>query len=139
MLNNWDKLLPDWKIPPQTIAIILLKSQFDLNLETNLINQEKDRLLHYFLTLGETLKRVNHPHLTEVISPKDGTPQYSRRGELIFDLVATVHHSLRFDFSRTVQGCKVLNHPLWGTAVYPGLFLSDAPISELQSIFVHQK
>ncbi|TRU76152.1 MAG: hypothetical protein EWV47_06990 [Microcystis viridis Mv_BB_P_19951000_S68] len=71
--------------------------------------------------------------LTEIICPKAGTPQYSKKGEAHFDLVATVHHSLGFNFS-TVKGCKTLLHPRWHTAVYPGLFLSGTTAVAVESI-----
>lgn len=136
MLNNWEKLLPDWRIPPQSIAIVLIKAQFPLDSENRYIEAEKDRLLHQFLLLGETFKQAIHQQgfMTEVISPKDGKPQYSGAGQLTFDLVATVNYSLGFKFDRTVKGCKILKHPLWENAVYPGIFLSDAPKSQLQLI-----
>ena len=136
MIDNWERLLPDWKVPPQTIALVLLNSQFPLDSEGEFVEQEKDRLLQQFFALGEAFNLVSHQwgFLTEMISPKDGMPQYSTKGKLIFDLVATVHHLLGFKFSRTVKGCQVLKHPAWQTAVYPGLLLSVATVPEVQSI-----
>jgi hypothetical protein len=136
MLDNWERLLPDWQIPPQTLVVVLLKSQFPLDREGELIEVEKDRLLQHFQKLGQSfyLASQQKGFLTEIVSPKDGTPQYSRRGEAHFDLVAAVHHSLGFNFSRTVQGCKVVKHPVWQGAVYPGLFLSGATVATVESI-----
>lgn len=136
MMDHWAKLLPNWKITPQTIVLVLLKSQFPLDREGKFIKLEKDRLLKHFLILGESFYVASERRgfLTEIISPKDGTPQYSPQGTLIFDLVAAVHYSLGFDFFRTVKGCKVLKHPVWQTAVYPGLFLSTATASDVKDI-----
>ncbi len=136
MIDNWEKLLPDWKVPPQTIVLILLKSRLPLDGEGEFIELEKERLLHRFLEWGKVFYSTGHQggFLTEIISPKDGTLQYSKKGQLIFDLVATVHYSLGFDFSKTAEGCKVLEHPVWQTAVYPGLFLSEATATVVKSI-----
>ena len=136
MVDNWERLLPDWKVAPQTIVLVLLKSQFPLDSEGEFIQAEIDRLIKQFFQSGNSFHLASHQKgfLTEIISPKDGTPQYSRRGNAHFDLVAAVHHSLRFNFSRTVNGCKVLQHPVWQTAVYPGLFLSEATVTVVESI-----
>lgn len=136
MIDNWDKLLPDWSVPPQTIILVLLNSHFSLDGEGKLIEREKDRLLKQFMALGESFALASQQRgiIAEIISPKDGTPQYSTQGDLIFDLVATVHHSLGFDYFRTLLGCQLLKHPVWQTAIYPGLFLSEATIVEVQSI-----
>lgn len=134
--DNWQKLLPSWKIVPKTIVIILLKSRFTLDREREIITQEKDRLLKKFLSGGELFHSLSQQKgcLSEVISPKDGTPQHSTKGELNFDLVAIVRESLGFNFSKTKEGCKVLTHPEWRTSIYPGLFISEATEKVVQSI-----
>jgi hypothetical protein len=136
MVAHWKKLLPNWKVPPQTLVLILLKSQLPLDGEGEFVELEKDRLLHRFLEFGQTFYTMNHQRgfFSEIISPKDGTPQYSKKGQLIFDLVAIVHHSLGFDFLKTKGGCRAISHLVWQTAVYPGLFLSQATMETVQSI-----
>ena len=135
MVHNWEKLLPDWQVPPQTIVIVLINSQFPLDEEGELIEQEKDRLLKQFMQWGQSFHLMSQKQgfLTEIICPKEGIPQYSKKGDAHFDLVATVHHSLGFNFS-TVKGCKTLLHPRWHTAVYPGLFLSGTTAVAVESI-----
>lgn len=139
MMNNWNKLLPDWSVPPQAIVLVLLKSDFPLDGEGELVEQEKDRLLRQFMALGKFFALASQQRgiIAEIISPKDGTPQYSTQGDLIFDLVAIVHHSLGFDYSFTLKGCQLLKHPVWQTAIYPGLFLSEATLVEVQSILTN--
>jgi hypothetical protein len=108
MIEYWEKLLPDWKVLPQTIVLILLKSQLPLDGEGEIVELEKDRLLHRFWEFGQIFDTKSHQQgfFSEIISPKDGTPQYSKKGQLIFDLVATVHHALGFDFSQTEGAVK---------------------------------
>ena len=133
MSEHWPDLLPDWAIAPQSVVLILLRARMSLAQEGLQIEAEKDRLLQEFWKIGEFLCQVicRHGYSSEIISPKDGLPQYSSPGTLRFDSVAAVNYSLSFPYARTAQGCKVLTHPQWQQAVYPGLLLSDAPSTEL--------
>lgn len=134
--GHWRKLLPDWKSVPQTMVILFLQSLYPLDGEGDAIEVEKQRLLDLFLQFGEAFYWVSQQRgiAAEIISPKDGTPTYSKRGELTFDLVATVHRSLEFKFSASEKGCKVLTHPEWETSFYPGLFLSEATQTDVQLV-----
>jgi hypothetical protein len=136
IVENWKTLLPGCKVPPQTLVLVLLKAQFPLNREGELIKAEKDRLLSQFLEWGKSFYLISQQQglFTEIISPQDGTPQYSKRGETNFDLVAVIHHLLGFNFSQTGKGCKVLEHPVWQAAVYPGIFLSEATGAAIEPI-----
>lgn len=40
--------LSDWKVPPQAIVLILLRSQLPLGGEREFVELEKDRLLYRF-------------------------------------------------------------------------------------------
>jgi hypothetical protein len=136
LVANWNRLLGNCKVRPQAIAIILFESRLVLDNDNDLIQQEKDHLLLQFLALGERFKRANTDRKlwSDVISPQDGKPLYSEPGDLIFDLVAIVHDALGLSFSRTAKGCKMLDHPLWNNAVYPGLFLAEITPQELNLI-----
>ena len=133
---HWHELLPDWTRQPETMVLVLLRSQFPLDPEGEEIQQEKDRLMKEFESWADYFYQNSQQQriLTEIISPKDGTPQYSTKGNLTFDSVAAVHFALGFDFLRTDKGCKVLKHPHWQTAVYPALILSDMSSVAVQSL-----
>lgn len=135
ILEHWHRLLPDWRVVPQSLVLILLRAQFSLEQEGILMEVEKDRLYRDFLKIAELLHQAIHDqgYLSEIISPKDGLPVQSAPGTLIFDSVAAVNYWLGFSYDRTAKGCKVLNHPQWQRAVYPGLLLSAAPLAVLQS------
>ena len=137
IIQNWKKLLPDWQIMPQSMIIVLLNSSMALDNEGELIESEKARLFTEFLELAQSFKlRISQANfVSEIISPKDGMPQNATKGDTHIDLVATVHHALGFEFSRTTKGCKVLEHPLWQTRVYPGILLSQATVKVLESLF----
>ena len=134
--THWLKLLPGWTIAPQMMVIVLLKAKYPLEEEGEKIAQEKNRLAARMSILGDEFYRICRQAgiLSEVISPKTGLPVYSQAGELNFDLVATVHSSLGYPSSKTPSNCKVLQHPTWQTAVYPGLFLSTASADNTQLI-----
>ncbi|MEY3828109.1 MAG: hypothetical protein RLZZ148_2936 [Cyanobacteriota bacterium] len=112
IIQSWKKLLPDWQIMPQSMIIILLNSSMALDDEGELIESEKARLFTEFLELAQSFKlRISQANfVSEIISPKDGMP-------------------------RTTKGCKVLEHPLWQTRVYPGILLSQATVKVLESLF----
>ena len=133
MSEHWPDLLPDWAIAPQSVVLILLRARMSLAQEGLEIEAEKDRLLQEFWKIGDFICQENYRHgySSEIISPKDGLPQYSSPGTLRFDSVAAVNYALRFPSARTAQGCKVLTHPQWQRAVYPGLLLSNSPPTKL--------
>ena len=130
MISNHSKLLPDWPIIPLTMVIVFLKAKYPLEEEDINIDREKQRLLQQFLDFGKSIYSACQQQnlLVEVISPQNGYPLYSSKGDLVFDLVTIVHDSLNFKIFPTNQGCKVLQHPFWNTAVYPGLILSTASL-----------
>jgi hypothetical protein len=133
MIEHWPDLLPDWAIAPQSVVLILLRAQVSLAQEGLEIEEEKDRLLQEFWKIGEFFRQENcrQGYSSEIISPKDGLPYYSAPGTLRFDSVAAVNYALSFPYARTEYGCKVLTHPQWQQAVYPGLLLSNAPPTKL--------
>lgn len=127
ILENHSRLLPRCKFYPQIMVIILLEAKIYLEQTNQQVQQEKQRLKKEFLQLGENIRTVaqGKKWLIEVIDPQDGKPIYSASGETTFDIVSVVHDSLGFKFNDTNNNCKLLNHPLKKTAIYPNLLLSD--------------
>jgi len=138
MVDHWPEILPDWTLPPQTIIICLWPSQVPLDVDGPPQRQEKDRLLSQFVTWGQGVMQQPLPpgHDLAIISPQDGKPLFSPAGNTHIDLVATVHHCLGLSFRRTPDGCKVLIHPQWRSAVYPGLAMTTLPRADA-SLFFH--
>ncbi|MGP0129475.1 MAG: methylmalonic aciduria and homocystinuria type D protein [cyanobacterium endosymbiont of Rhopalodia musculus] len=127
VIENYSRLLPEYKFYPQTMVIILLEAEISLEKTNQQVQQEKQRLKKEFLKLGENIRAVaqREKWLIEVIDPQDGKPINSASGEITFDIVSVVHNSLGFRFNKTNNSCKLLNHPLKETAIYPNLILSD--------------
>jgi hypothetical protein len=136
LVANRKRLLPDWTILPQSMAIIFLKSQLPLDQKTAQVEQEKEQLLSKIFRFGERFKKVSNQKgfFGEVISPQDGKPQYSKPGELSFDLVAIANSALGLSFHETAKGCKMLEHPRWKNSVYPGLLIAEISPQALKMI-----
>lgn len=116
---------------------MLLRSQYPLEEEGQAIETEKERLLPEFLELSGKLRELCFQQggfLLEAICPKQGTPIYSATGELMVSLVSVVHQLLGFEFFPTIKGCRVLKHPRWQTALYPGLLLSQSSGAVIEPI-----
>lgn len=64
-------------------------------------------------------------YLSDLIDPRTGYPQLSRPGEIPHDDTAVVQALLGFPVMHNT--CSVLEHPSWGSAVYPGILMSSAP------------
>ncbi|MFM1841366.1 MAG: hypothetical protein RLZZ490_97 [Cyanobacteriota bacterium] len=138
MVKHWPDIVPNWPGSPQAIAVCLLQSQVPLDRDGSPQRREKDRLLQRFLTWGDRLRQRQLPpcHQLVLISPQDGKPLFSPVGNSHIDLVATVHQCLGLPFVRTAAGCKVLIHPQWRSAIYPGLAMTTMPMAEA-SLFFH--
>ncbi|MEM9538072.1 MAG: hypothetical protein AAGA60_01010 [Cyanobacteria bacterium P01_E01_bin.42] len=130
LLEHQPQLLPGFPAIPETVAIALFQAKAELATESEAIAQEKDRLLEQFLFLANTVRETSNFPI-EIICPKSGFPLYSQQGEKHFDIVTIVHQSLNLTFESTRDRCKVFSYLDWQTAVYPGLFLAAAPISEV--------
>ncbi|MGL5035758.1 MAG: hypothetical protein ACRC6M_18380, partial [Microcystaceae cyanobacterium] len=125
--QNWAELLPDWSNSPQTLIIICLRANHNLKLEGKAIADEKDRLFDAFQEVAKVIESLAQQNgiLIESICPKSGFPNHTQAGHLVFDLVNILHECLVFNFKRTEKGCKILSHPQWQQAIYPGLLISD--------------
>ncbi|CCQ53803.1 hypothetical protein CWATWH0402_4248 [Crocosphaera watsonii WH 0402] len=132
--NNSSLLLPEWHIVPKTAVIILLYSFIPLETSNRQVELEKQRLREEFLTLSKRIKITFQKQgtLIAIIDPQDGKPINSPASQLSFDIIAVVHQLLNFSFYQ-IHGCKVLNHPIQQTAIYPSLLLSDVDITITKS------
>ena len=125
--QNLERILPDWKIPILWVVIVLQQSRYELVEKTPEVEQEKERLREKFLRFGFdvafNLRDRNYP--SNLIDPRTGYPLLSRPGEILHDDTAVVQALLGFPIMR--NKCRVLEHPRWGTAVYPSTLLTSAP------------
>ncbi len=135
IIQHREELLPDWVAPPQTMIFIFFQCQCPLD-GTDLAQEqlEKDRLLSEFNQLGLSFYAAcsNRGIVSEIICPKNGFPQYSRKGKNIFSIQTIVVRHLPL-FKKATQGCGLI-HPSWGRAVYPCLILSLASEEQIKPL-----
>ncbi|MGB5596645.1 MAG: methylmalonic aciduria and homocystinuria type D protein [Crocosphaera sp.] len=136
MLENLYKLLPECNFYPKTVVIILLYSPIPIDSISQQVQEEKQRLKEEFLKLANNIKLTaqQKKYFIDIIDPQDGKPINSGAGTINFDIIAVVHDLLGFSFQNTNDGCKVLNHPIQKSAIYPSIFLSDATLNEMNFI-----
>lgn len=126
--QNLERVFPDWVLPVTTcrVVVVLQQSRYPLADSAPHIEREKDRLRERFINFGSDVVRNlrDRGFLTDLIDPRTGYPQLSRPGEIPHDDTAVVKALLGFPILH--NSCSVLEHPSWGSAVYPGILMSSA-------------
>ncbi|MDP8962409.1 MAG: methylmalonic aciduria and homocystinuria type D protein [Cyanobacteriota bacterium] len=127
IVQNLERVLPDWNVPVLWVAIILQQSRYELVECTPEVEREKERLREKFMRFGfdVAFNLRDRGFLSNLIDPRTGYPLLSRPGEIPHDDTAVVKALLGFPIIR--NRCRVLEHPLWGKAVYPSTLLTSAP------------
>lgn len=125
--QNLERVLPGWDLPVLWVVIVLQQARYELVETTPEIEQEKERLREKFLRFGFevvfTLR--DRGFSSNLIDPRTGYPLLSRPGEIPHDDAAAVKALLGLPVIR--NRCCVLDHPVWGKAVYPSTLLTAAP------------
>jgi hypothetical protein len=134
IVQNLERVLPDWNVPVLWVAIILQQSRYELVEYTPEVEREKERLREKFMRFGfdVAFNLRDRGFLSNLIDPRTGYPLLSRPGEIPHDDTAVVKALLGFPIIR--NRCRVLEHPLWGKAVYPSTLLTSAPPKVIKSV-----
>lgn len=126
--QNLERVWSDWVLPVRTCRVILVLQQARYSLADTAphVEREKDRLREKFMNFGLDVVRNlrDRGFLTDMIDPRTGYPQFSRPGEIAHDDTAVVKALLGFPVMHKI--CSILEHPNWGSAVYPGVLMSSA-------------
>lgn len=125
---NRERILPDWKNQLSLwVVIVLQQSRYELVENTPEIETEKERLREKFMRFGcdVAFNLRDRSYLTDLIDPRTGYPLLSRPGKIPHDDTAVVKALL--DYPVVQNKCRLLVHPNWGMAVYPSIFISEAP------------
>lgn len=134
--QNLERVLPDWVLPVTTcrVLVVLQQSRYPLAETAPHIEREKDRLRERFLSFGSDVVRLlrDRGFITDLIDPRTGYPLFSRPGEIAHDDTAAVKALLNFPV--THDSCSVLEHPSWGSAVYPSILISSASSRAIMSV-----
>jgi len=130
-----DKLLPGWSRPVASVLIVLQPCQCCLLERNTTTEQEKAFLRRQFLTFAYQIAAQLQPmgHLVEVFDPRTGLPLLSKPGHLPLDDVAVAQSCLGYLIAHS-HGCSIILHPVWGSAVYPSILVSSAPLALMTEI-----
>lgn len=132
---NCERILPDWKQQALFwVVIVLQKSRYPLVKSTPEIEIEKEHLREKFMRFGcdvaFTLR--DRGYLADLIDPRTGYPLLSRPGAIPHNDTAVVKALLNYPVVK--NKCCMLVHPIWGTAVYPSILISEAPPPIIESV-----
>lgn len=132
--QNLERVIPDWNLPVLWVVVVLQQSRYELVETTPRVEREKERLREKFMRFGfeVAFKLRERGFLTDLIDPRNGYPLLSRPGEIPHDDTAVVKSLLGFPVIR--NSCRVLEHPTWGTAVYPSTIMSSASPTIIESV-----
>lgn len=127
IVQNLERVLPEWNQPVLWVVIVLQQSRYELVAKTPAVEREKERLREKFMRFGFDVAFNLHDRgfSSNLIDPRTGYPLLSRPGEIPHDDTAVVKALLGFPIIR--NKCRVLEHPIWGKAVYPSTLLTSAP------------
>ncbi|MBF2062996.1 MAG: methylmalonic aciduria and homocystinuria type D protein [Calothrix sp. C42_A2020_038] len=126
--TNRDRIFPDWKNQTSMWVVIVLAQARCEMLDTGvLVETEKQILREQFIRYGfdVAFNLRDKGYLTDLIDPRTGYPLLSRPGQFPHDDTAVVKALLGYPIIK--NKCRVVLHPNWGTSVYPGILISEAP------------
>jgi Methylmalonic aciduria and homocystinuria type D protein len=126
--TNRERILPDWKNRSSMwVVIVLMRSRYELVESNMVIESEKqvwrERFMRFGLDVAFNLRDMGY--MADIIDPRTGYPLLSRPGQLPHNDTAVIEALLNYPVIK--NKCRVLVHPEWGTSVYPGIFLAEAP------------
>ncbi|RKP14106.1 hypothetical protein BJ684DRAFT_15550 [Piptocephalis cylindrospora] len=95
---------------------------------------EKDHLLLTFTTWANRLTLALHAegHWADLTDPASGLPVHTQQGPSFYPDVEGAERLLRYA-TVDIGGCRLLEHPKWGSRVYPGTLFTTAPIRAVLS------
>jgi hypothetical protein len=102
----------------------------DLNAMGDAVTAEQERLLnHFFRVSMEIIERIKAcGHWADAIDPCSGLPVATRDASKVYSEVDGMACFLGYKTVLASSGnCKILLHPEWGSAVYPGTIFTLAP------------
>lgn len=99
------------------------------------IESEKDRLLETFIKFASKITIIlkNKGYWADYIDPCSGLAVYTTETNKHYDEVSGMQAMLKYEVMNA-GCCKVLLHPVWGSAVYPATIFTTAPFCEVSLI-----
>jgi Methylmalonic aciduria and homocystinuria type D protein len=125
--TNRERIFPDWKDKSMWVAVVLAKARYEMLEDNDIVEAEKQVLREQFIRYGfdVAFNLRDGGYFSDLVDPRTGYPILSRPGEFPHDDTAVVKALLGYPIIK--NKCRVVLHPSWGTAVYPGILISEAP------------
>jgi hypothetical protein len=100
-----------------------------------LVEAEKDRLLESFMSFASQVSQelMRNGYFSDYIDPCSGLPVLHHESNCFYDEVSGMQTLLKYN-TMNAGCCKVLLHPVWGSAVYPATIFTDAPASVVSAL-----
>lgn len=104
------------------------KAQFELVNVGPEVEEEKDRLLECFMSFASFVSDSLYDlgYFCDYIDPCSGLSVRCKDTNKFFDEVSSFQSLLKYE-TMNAGCCKVLLHPIWGSAVYPATIITNAP------------
>ncbi|MDB9518681.1 methylmalonic aciduria and homocystinuria type D protein [Roseofilum reptotaenium CS-1145] len=130
--EHLQELLPNWQNDSVSVIIFLQQTQMPLTEISPEVEAEKNILLDNFIRWSDLVANWlgDRDYPTDAFDPRTGYPRRSSPGTLSHKDVPAVHAALGYPIEKNGD-CATIIHPLWGTAVYPSVMISAAPIPEI--------
>lgn len=128
--EHLQELLPNWQNDSVSMIIFLQQAQMSLTEVSPEVEAEKQILWENFIRWSDLLMNQLSTYPTEAFDPRTGYPRRSAPGTLHHSDVPAVHAALGYPIEKNGD-CAAIIHPRWGTAVYPSVMISTAPVPEI--------
>ncbi|EGD80761.1 hypothetical protein PTSG_01350 [Salpingoeca rosetta] len=123
---------PDLEVDKLLIIPTFRKTGVDLVGMGPHVEQEKDTLLEEFaeeaVAVCKALQSLGH--WADYADPASGLPALGERRAGIYPEVLGAKHFLKYD-TLNAGCCQILQHPIFGTKVYPATLFTTAPLALL--------
>jgi hypothetical protein len=129
------QLLPGWSVPVASVLIVIQQCEFALINKTFETEVHKFQLREKFTELGckIVVQLRQSGYLADLFDPQTGLPMLSIPGKIRLDDVAVVRSMLGYP-ALDRGGCLIIQHPVWGNAVYPSILVTSACAKALESV-----
>ena len=133
--THLDQLLPGWSAPVSSVLILIQLCELalvDRTVETEIHkSQLREKIPEFGYKIIAQLQQ--NGHLADLFDPQTGLPMLSIPGQIRLDDVAVIRSTLGYSVLNQ-GGCLTIQHPLWGSAVYPSILVTSACPTTLESI-----
>lgn len=133
--THLDQLLPSWSAPVSSVLIVIQPCELALVDRTVETEIHKFQLRQKVTELGDKIvtQLQQDGYFADLFDPRTGLPMFSVSGQLRLDDVAVIRSTLGYSVLNR-GGCRTIEHPIWGSAVYPSILVTSACSTILERV-----